>query len=81
MLQNPQAKNFALTKVDAQMKHFPGYAKIRRITLLAEPWSTENGLLTPTQKLKRTDVLNRYQQEYEAMYRGYLESILNGGIQ
>ena len=72
VLQSPQAKQFVLSRIDAQMKHFPGYAKIRRITLIAEAWSTENGLLTATQKLKRTDVLDRYRQEYEAMYLGYL---------
>jgi long-chain acyl-CoA synthetase len=81
VLQCPQAKQLALSRIDAQMKQFPGYAKIRRITLLAEAWSTENGLLTATQKLKRTDVLDRYRQEYEAMYRGYLESTFNRGTQ
>ncbi len=79
VLQSPQAKQFVLSRIDAQMKHFPGYAKIRRITLLAEAWSTENGLLTATQKLKRTDVLDRYRKEYETMYRGYLESTFKQG--
>jgi long-chain acyl-CoA synthetase len=81
VLRSPQAKHFAMSRIDAQMKQFPGYAKIRRITLLAEAWSTENGLLTATQKLKRTDVLDRYRQEYETMYRGYLESTFNRGAQ
>ena len=81
VLQSPQAKQFVLSRIDSQMKHFPGYAKIRRITLLAEAWSTENGLLTATQKLKRADVLDRYQQEYEVMYRGYLESTYKRGMQ
>jgi long-chain acyl-CoA synthetase len=70
-LQQPQARAFALARVAKQMKAFPGYARIRRIALLSEPWSMDNGLLTPTLKLKRTQVLERYQEEYETLYEGY----------
>ena len=53
------------------MKAFPGYAKIRRITLLIEPWTVDNGMLTPTLKLKRNVVQERYRQEIEQMYQGF----------
>ncbi len=64
----PQARAYALSRVAKQIKAFPGYARIRRIALLEEPWSTENGMLTPTLKLKRGKVLERHQREYNAMY-------------
>lgn len=67
----PQARAFALTRVAQKMKAFPGYAKIRRAALLSEPWSVDNGLLTPTLKLKRNVVQERYQHEIEVMYEGY----------
>lgn len=70
-LHQPQAKAFALARVAQQMKGFPGYAKIRRITLLSEPWSIENGLLTPTLKLKRNQVIERHKAEFEALFEGY----------
>lgn len=70
-LHHPQAKAFALARVAQQMKAFPGYAKIRRIALLGEPWAIENGLLTPTLKLKRSMVLKRYQHEVESLFEGY----------
>jgi len=70
-LQLPQAKAYALSRVAQQMRTFPGYARIRRIALLAEPWSLDNGLLTPTLKLKRNKVLEKHQQEYEKLYKGY----------
>lgn len=69
----PQARAFALARVAQQMKAFPGYAKIRRASLLSEPWSVENGLLTPTLKLKRNAVLERYQHEVEKMYEGLVK--------
>lgn len=67
----PQAKAFALARVAQQMKTFPGYARIRRIALFSEPWTVENGLLTPTLKLKRNQVLDRCRSEYAQLYEGY----------
>lgn len=66
-----QARAFALARVAQKMKAFPGYAKIRRATLLTEPWSVDNGMLTPTLKLKRNVVQAHYQQAIEQMYEGY----------
>jgi long-chain acyl-CoA synthetase len=51
------------------MKGFPGHARVRRITLLHEPWTLEDGLLTPTLKLKRASVLERYQMEFDQLYK------------
>jgi len=71
ILMSHQACAFALTRIAQQMKEFPGYTRIRRAILLAEPWSIESGLLTPTLKLKRAKVLERYRAEYEKLYEGY----------
>ncbi|MCX7628179.1 MAG: long-chain fatty acid--CoA ligase [Methylophilaceae bacterium] len=68
VLQNPRARAFALARIERRIHAFPGYAKIRRVALLSEPWTVENGLLTPTLKLKRNQVLARYQQVIEALY-------------
>ncbi|NOS95601.1 MAG: long-chain fatty acid--CoA ligase [Methylotenera sp.] len=67
----PQARAFALNRVAQQMKSFPGYAKIRKIALLHEPWTVENGLLTPTLKVKRNVVLQHHMAEYEKLYEGF----------
>ncbi len=59
----------ALTKhVAHQLKHFPGYAQVRRLHLELKPWTVDDGLLTPTLKLKRREVLERYRAEVEALY-------------
>jgi long-chain acyl-CoA synthetase len=57
-----------LRRVNVQMKHLPRYARIRRVISLREPWSVENGLLTPTLKIRRAAILERYQAKIEAVY-------------
>ena len=67
----PQAEQLVLERINAQIKQFPGYAQIRRAALLPEPWTVENGMLTPTMKLKRARVLERHVPEYEKLYAGH----------
>ncbi len=55
-------------RIGALLSNFPGYAKIRRVTLLLEPWTIEAGLVTPTLKLKRARILERHAAEVGAMY-------------
>ncbi len=57
-----------IQRIRSALKDFPGYAKIRRVALLLEPWSVENGLLTPTLKVKRPKVLERYAEQMAALY-------------
>lgn len=70
-LLTPQAQAFALARIAQQMKRFPGYARIRRVALIAEPWGMDNDLLTPTLKLKRNAVLERYRNELQKLYEGH----------
>jgi len=50
------------------LKDFPGYAKVRRVILTLELWSVENGLLTPTLKVKRAKVLGRFAAAVNELY-------------
>jgi long-chain acyl-CoA synthetase len=59
-----------LRRIKASLKDFPGYAKIRQLRLLLEPWTIESGLITPTLKVKRPKVLEKYAAEVESMYSG-----------
>ncbi|MCP3868011.1 MAG: long-chain fatty acid--CoA ligase [Gammaproteobacteria bacterium] len=61
-----------LGRIRVALKDFPGFAKIRRIALLLEPWTVDSGLLTPTLKVKRAKVMERYSGQVNDMYRGGL---------
>jgi long-chain acyl-CoA synthetase len=60
-----------LERLNVQIRQFPGYAQIRRVAVFSEPWTIENGLLTPTLKLKRARVLEQHRSEYEQLYAGH----------
>jgi len=70
-LQDTRVEQQVLQRIAEQIKEFPGYAKVRRVLLLSEPWSIENGLQTPTLKLKRARVLARYEKEIAQLYKGH----------
>ena len=57
-------------RVAAALTDFPGYAKIRQVLLTLEPWTIDNGLMTPTLKIKRQMVLTRFADEIEQIYQG-----------
>jgi long-chain acyl-CoA synthetase len=44
------------------------YEKIKKIRIVQENWDVENGLLTPTMKMKRKKILSRYNELIESMY-------------
>ena len=57
-------------RVGAQLKSFPGYAQVRRVAVVDEAWTVDNGLLTPTLKAKRAPILERYKAQVDELYRG-----------
>ncbi len=60
-----------LRRIARNLRGFPGYAKVNRVLLLREPWSIDNGLLTPTLKLKRDEVARRYVAQIKVLYDGH----------
>jgi long-chain acyl-CoA synthetase len=57
-----------LAHANEKLKDFPRWVRIRRCIATREPWSIENGLLTPTLKLKRPLVLAKFQGALDAVY-------------
>ncbi|RPI40833.1 MAG: long-chain fatty acid--CoA ligase, partial [Betaproteobacteria bacterium] len=70
-LRDEQVLDLALNRIAAQMREFPGFAQVRRVTLTREPWTVDNGLLTPTMKLKRAKVIEKFYAELDVMYAGH----------
>jgi long-chain acyl-CoA synthetase len=73
-LTEPRVLKALTQRVAAHLKHFPGYAQIRRLHPEITPWTIENGLLTPTLKIKRNLILERYRAAIEAMYADFARS-------
>ncbi len=71
LLRSKDVEKVIAERVAAQMKQFPGYAQVRRVMVTLEPWSMENGLLTPTLKLKRPKVMEKFSAEIEQLYAGH----------
>ena len=68
---NSKVEEILLERITRQIAEFPGYAKIYRVALADEPWTIENHMLTPTLKLRRTHVMNRYKNEVNKLYDGH----------
>lgn len=67
-LEAAPARQAVLKRAKAAAANFPHYALPRAVTLTLEPWTIENGLLTPTLKLKRGPLRARFARAIEKMY-------------
>lgn len=60
----------ARARVEAVNAGLSPYERIKKWTWLPGPLTTEDGLLTPTMKLRRRSIAQRYAAEIEALYSG-----------
>jgi len=67
-LQDKAVHNHIVRHLRTVLHDFPGYAKIRKVILTLDPWTVEDGLLTPTLKVKRPKILERFKKEIKALY-------------
>ncbi|MEZ4452411.1 MAG: long-chain fatty acid--CoA ligase [Nannocystaceae bacterium] len=49
-------------------KEFRSFERVQKVALIAEDFTTENDMLTPSLKLKRRVVVGRYQPRIDALY-------------
>ena len=59
--------------VDAGNARLSRVEQVKKFTLLATDWLPGGDELTPTMKLKRKPIAEKYADEIDAMYAGYLE--------
>jgi long-chain acyl-CoA synthetase len=55
-------------EVDAINERFGNWEKVKRFELTADLWSIEGGHLTPTMKLKRKIIVEKYKDLYAKIY-------------
>ena len=55
-------------RANDQLHAFPGYTRIRHVLRVSGPWTIENGFLTPTLKVRRQWIEERYAAAIDALY-------------
>ena len=70
-LETEKVKAVFLERINNQLTDFPGYTKIIRTHIILKPWEIDGGLITPTLKLKRSKIHERYKKEIIQLYDGH----------
>lgn len=70
-LRSEKLEQHLLERIAAQLHDFPGYAQVRRATASVDAWTIESGLTTPTMKIRRARVMERFHAEVDRMYAGH----------
>lgn len=65
---NPEVKQRIYKEIDKLNKKLGNWEQIKKVEITPEVWSVENGMLTPTMKLKRKFIKERYIDLYNKMY-------------
>ena len=67
-----KGEKFLVQRIGKQIKQFPGYAQIRKVSVARDKWTIDNGMITPTLKLKRNMIVKKYAAAIEEMYKGHV---------
>jgi long-chain acyl-CoA synthetase len=57
-----------IQRANQRLKEFPRYIRVRRVVASREPWTVDNGLLTPTLKVRREKVQKQFGPEIDRAY-------------
>jgi long-chain acyl-CoA synthetase len=68
---NDRIERILLPRMARRLTRFPQHAQIRRVHPTLVPWRTQEGLLTTTLKLRRKELLSRFQSEVESLFKGH----------
>ncbi len=68
LCEDKRVKEHLMGEVDKYAAEFKGFEEIKKVTLLPEDFTPENGMLTPSLKVKRRVVVERYKDKIESLY-------------
>lgn len=69
VLDHPEVQRLYKGEIDRLLPGLADFEKIRRFSLIGEELTVDNGLLTPTLKVRKRSLLERYAHMVEEMYR------------
>ena len=67
-----KAEKYLVQRIGKQIRQFPGYAQVRKVSVAREKWTIDNGMITPTLKLKRNLIVKKYAASIDEMYKGHV---------
>ncbi len=65
---NERVRELLRREIEAHGRDLKGYERVQAFVVVVEDFTTDNGMLTPTLKLKRRVVLQRYGEDLDALY-------------
>jgi long-chain acyl-CoA synthetase len=69
LIASPRARDKLRAELDRLSTDCKGYERIKNFVLILEDFTQENDMLTPSLKLKRRNVVDRWRRELEHLYR------------
>lgn len=69
ILKHPRTLKMFAAEIAKYSERFRAFERIHHFLVVAEPLTVENGLLTPTFKLRRAEVIARYGDRLRALYK------------
>ena len=63
-----EVKSWLLSRMQAACHDLPSFMQVRFFVFVDDEWTQASGMLTPTLKFKRRNIMQRYQSEIDAMY-------------
>ena len=74
LVRHPRVREFITERIEERQKDLPNYEKIRKFTLLENKLTIEGGEITPTLKVKRKAVAQKYKEIFDGMYQSQGEN-------
>ena len=69
LIAQPQIVRFFETRIEQHSRELASYERIVKFALLAEPFTIDNGEITPTMKIKRKTINQHFGETIESLYR------------
>ena len=69
LIGHPEIVQFYHERIETNQKDLAGFEKIKKFKLMAKPFTQEDGEMTPTMKLKRKVINEKYRNIIDGIYR------------